>query len=61
MNLIFNIIKKIVISGFTLFTFNLMIRPFNFTIPINIVTLFFTSIFGLLSIPFLSVIILYFL
>lgn len=61
MNFIFNTIKKIVVSGFTLFAFNLMITPFNFVIPINIVTLLFTTIFGFLSISFLSVIILYFL
>lgn len=61
MNLILNILKKIVISGFTLFAFNMMVRPFNFIIPINMITILFTYIFGIIVLPFFSIIIIFFL
>ena len=61
MNLIFKVIKKIVISAFTLFAFNMMINPLNIVIPINIFTILFTSVFGLLSLPFFSVLIMFYL
>jgi len=61
MNLILNILKKIVISGFTLFAFNMMVTPFNFIIPINIITILFTTIFGIMALPFFSIIILFFI
>lgn len=61
MNFMLNILKKIVISGFTLFTFNMMVRPFNFIIPINMITILFTVIFGVMVLPFFSIIILFFL
>ena len=61
MNLILNILKKIVISGFTLFAFNMMVTPFNFIIPINMITILFTTIFGIMALPFFSIIILFFL
>ena len=52
MNKILNVVKKIVLSGFTLFAFNLMISPLNFLIPINTFTIVFTSVFRILSLPF---------
>jgi len=61
MNLILNILKKIVISGFTLFAFNMMVTPFNFIIPINMITILFTTIFGIMALPFFSIIILFFI
>lgn len=61
MNKIFYIFKKVVLSGFTIFAFNLMIRPLNFLIPINVFTVIFTAIFGILSLPFFSVLIMFFL
>lgn len=61
MNFILNILKKIVISGFTLFAFNMMVRPFNFIIPINMITILFTTIFGIMALPFFSVVILFFI
>lgn len=61
MNLILNILKKIVISGFTLFAFNTMVTPFNFIIPINMITILFTTIFGIMALPFFSIIILFFI
>jgi len=61
MNLILNILKKIVISGFTLFAFNMMVTPFNFIIPINMITILFTTIFGIMALPFFSIIIIFFI
>ena len=61
MNKILKIVKKIVLSGFTLFAFNLMISPLNFLIPINSFTVVFTAIFGILSLPFFSILIMFYL
>lgn len=61
MKSIFNIIKKIFVTGFTIITFNFMIVPFNIVIPINLFTLMFTYIFGLLALPFFSILIMYFI
>lgn len=61
MNKILNVVKKIVLSGFTLFAFNLMVSPLNFLIPINTFTVIFTAIFGILSLPFFSVLIMFYL
>lgn len=61
MNKILKIVKKIVLSGFTLFAFNLMISPLNFLIPINSFTVIFTAIFGILSLPFFSILIMFYL
>ena len=60
MKFLFKFIKKIVVSGFTLFTFNMMIAPLNIVIPINLFTIGFTCVFGLLSLPFFSILIMYF-
>lgn len=61
MKLSFNILKKLVFSGFTLFAFNMMVRPLNFVIPINLVTIIFVSIFGIMALPFFSVLIMFFI
>ena len=61
MNFILNTLKKIVISGFTLFAFNMMVRPFNFIIPINVITILFITTFGIMALPFFSIIILFFI
>lgn len=61
MNRILKVVKKIVLSGFTLFAFNLMVSPLNFLIPINTFTVIFTAIFGILSLPFFSVLIMFYL
>lgn len=60
MKILFNILKKFVIAGFTIFVFNLMVSPLNFVIPINIITIVFTMIFGLLALPFFSILIMFF-
>lgn len=61
MKFILNIIKKIFAAGFTIYAFNMMIIPLNIVIPINLFTVIFTSIFGLLSLPFFSILIMFFL
>ena len=61
MNILFKIIKKIFASAFTLIAFNMMINPLNIVIPINLFTIVFTSIFGLLSLPFFSILIMFYL
>ena len=61
MNKILKVVKKIVLSGFTLFAFNLMISPLNFLITINSFTVIFTAIYGILSLPFFSILIMFYL
>ena len=60
MKFIFNTIKKIIFAAFSLYVFNLMILPFNIVIPINIITILFTTIFGLISLPFFTVLLIFF-
>lgn len=61
MKKIFNFVKKIVLSGFTLFAFNIMVSPLNINIPINVITILFVAFFGLMSLPFFSILLLFFL
>lgn len=56
----YKLLKKIVLSGFTIFAFNIMAKPLNFVIPINVVTVSFMTIFGLIFLPFFAIIILFF-
>lgn len=60
MTKIFEIVKKIVLSGFTLFVFNIMASPLNFSIPINIITILFIAVFGILALPFFSILLIFF-
>lgn len=60
MKKIYELLKKIVLSGFTIFAFNIMAKPLNFVIPINVVTVSFMTIFGLIFLPFFAIIILFF-
>lgn len=60
MKKIIKILKKIVLSGFTLFAFNIMAKPLNIIIPINVITILFMSVFGILSLPFFSVLLIFF-
>jgi hypothetical protein len=53
-------IKKIVLAGFTLFIFNIMISPLNIVLPINIITVFFVSVFGIIALPFFTLILMFF-
>lgn len=55
---LFIIIRKITVSFFLLYAFNLVIQPLNLIIPINIITVLSISILGipaLLSFIVLSV------
>ena len=61
MKILFNLIKKIVISGFTLFAFNMMVSPLDFVIPINLFTIVFTFVFGIMALPFFSILIIFFI
>lgn len=44
---ILKIIKRVIISSFLLYGYNLLIQPLGFIIPINIVTVGLISIFGI--------------
>lgn len=44
---LFNLIKRIVISAFVLYGYNLLVTPINLIIPINIITVSLLTIFGL--------------
>lgn len=61
MKLLYIALKKFVTAGFTIFAFNMMINPLNIVIPINLFTVIFTAIFGLLSLPFFSILIMFFI
>lgn len=61
MKKIYETLKRIIISAFTLFAFNIMIVPLDFVIPINMFTVIFTAFFGILSLPFFSVLLIFFL
>ncbi len=55
---IFNIIKKIVVSAFILYGYNLLVGPLNLYIPINIITVLLLTIFGIPALISLIVILL---
>lgn len=44
---IFNLLKKIVVSAFALYGFNLLVSPLNLIIPINLITVGSLSLLGL--------------
>lgn len=56
---LYNLIKKVIIAIFMLYAFNVMVSPINIIIPINIVTVLFGSFFGIFSIPFLVILMVY--
>jgi len=55
-NKIINILKKIIISAFVLYGYNVMASPLNIIIPINIVTVGLLTILGIPAIFSLIVI-----
>ena len=60
LKLIFKVIKRIVISSFLLYAYNLLVQPVGLIIPINIITVGVISILGvpaLLSFIFIMVLI----
>lgn len=50
---------RVIIAGFILYGYNLMIQPLNLMIPINIVTLGLICVFGILAIPFLALMLIF--
>lgn len=44
---IFVVIRKITISFFLLYAFNIIVQPLNLVIPINIITILSLSILGI--------------
>ncbi|CCY27709.1 MAG: pro-sigmaK processing inhibitor BofA family protein [Acholeplasma sp.] len=44
---LFNLLKKIVVSAFALYGFNLLVSPLNLIIPINVITVGSLSLLGL--------------
>lgn len=44
---LFNILKKIIISAFILYGYNLIVTPINLTIPINLITVGILTLFGI--------------
>ena len=60
MKKIYKLLIKLVLSVFTIFAFNIMAEPLNFVIPINLVTVSFMTIFGLIFLHFFAIIILFF-
>lgn len=44
---IFTIFKRIIVSAFILYGYNLIVTPINLTIPINLITIGLITIFGL--------------
>lgn len=43
---IFSVIKRIIVSSFVLYGYNLIVGPLNMVIPINIITVGLLTIFG---------------
>ncbi len=55
---VLNVIKKIIISSFLLYGYNLIVQPLGLIIPINIITIGAVSLFGvpaLLSLIFMLI------
>lgn len=52
--IIYVILKRVIISAFILYGYNIMVTPLDLFIPINIITLTFITIFGIPAIPFLA-------
>jgi len=59
MKKIFKIFKKIVISSFLLYGFNLLVQPLKINIPINVVTVSAISFLGIPALISLVLILIY--
>ncbi len=60
LKLIFKIIKRIIISSFLLYAYNLLMQPVGMIIPINVITIGLITLLGvpaLLSLIFIMVMI----
>ncbi len=47
MKLIFKLLRKIIISSFLLYGYNLLVQPLNLMIPINVITVSAITILGI--------------
>lgn len=56
MKKILTFLKKVILVAFMLYAYNLIMAPLNLLLPINIYTIGFVSLFGLMAIPFLVLI-----
>ena len=59
MHFIFKLIKKIVISSFFIYGFNILAQSINIIIPLNIYTITYTSLFGIGGFFSLIIVLLY--
>ena len=58
---IFNLLKKVVISAFILYGYNLIASPLNLIVPINVITVGVMSFFGLPALfSFIIILIMFF-
>ena len=46
MKMLFQLVKKIIVSGFILYGYNLIAVNFNMILPINVITLLFLTFLG---------------
>ncbi len=53
---LFHLIRRVVVSAFVLYGYNLIVGPLNMMIPINIITVGLLTIFGVPSLVSLIVI-----
>ena len=47
MKKIFSFVKKLILSSFILYGFNLIASPLNVIVPINIITVLFITLLGM--------------
>lgn len=59
MKKIYGLLKRIVISAFLLYSFNLVMSPLNILIPINLITVSILVVLGIPGLISLFVILLY--
>ncbi|MBR3523254.1 MAG: pro-sigmaK processing inhibitor BofA family protein [Bacilli bacterium] len=59
MNLVFKIIKRIIISSFLLYGYNILVTPLDLVIPINIYTILAISLLGIPALVALALILLF--
>ena len=55
MNMIIKFLKKIIMSSFLIYAFNMVLLNFNVVIPINIYTIIYTSFFDVTSLVILLI------
>jgi hypothetical protein len=58
LNTIIDVIKKILVSAFIIYGYNVLVVPLNLNIPINIITILMITIFGIPSLFSFSIILL---